>query len=224
MLSIVTTHYKLPISRLKEFFEWNNNLFREFGCRVIVVSDAETLAEKINVPPEYGRVIPYPENLEFFSIAKTSNCGLRFAAAGIICKTDIDVVFNRDFFELVKNLKPGRGVYPYYNMAEFYGDPRPREWAAACGTLAMHFEDWDKTQGYNEGMTGYGIDDGDCICRARRNKITVDRVGRITHIAHVAGTPQRGTRRTDQWNRDTINPKNHPDNRRKIKYENKSNS
>lgn len=212
--AFVITHYRMPEQRLYDFFKWNDYLFKQYNCRVIVVSDVD----HSNLP-SYARVAIYPESLDLFCLAKTSNYGIRLAGSGIICKTDPDCVFSEDAIKAVMSVTPEKGVCMRYRMADSY-ETRDiaEEWEASKGTIALHYDHWQAISGYDERQEGYGIEDGDAYDRAQ-NKTPGRTVKRspaaFWHIAHSTEKQTRGNTRPDCWNRESgFNPRNHTHNQR----------
>jgi len=177
--------------------EWNECLFDIYGAEVIIVSDVPR-------PPTPGvRFVEYPTPMPVYSPAQASNYGIRQAGAGIVCKTDIDCVFTRQAMDKIAEVVGGRGVAFRYMMADDIDSlDTARAWSSGIGTMALHSSDWGLICGYDERMTGYGLEDGDGFCRAVQAGIDVPDVrGELYHIAHTPGTPQI-VGRYDQWGRD----------------------
>ena len=207
-ITIVIVHYRMPKERLLEFFDWNDSLFREFGARVIVVSDIERTGL-----PDYARLAVFPDDLDIFNLSRTSNYGIRLAGSGIICKTDPDCVFSPEAMAAVAGVTQKRGVCMRYLMAQSYEQrDKAREWQASKGTVALHYDHWNAICGYDERHSGYGIEDGDCFHRATQAEgREVERIAApFWHIAHSQDSQPRGNQRPDCWNRGNgFNPKNH---------------
>lgn len=206
-MMLVVCAWKIPDQRIKDFFAWNDFVFRKNNICVAVVTDrALTL-------PDYARNFIYPVQLEIFSITKLSNYGIRKLGDGLICKTDIDIFFDQEFFDVaIDRTKPGYAVVPVYRMCQDFSD-RGKPYPRAAGTVSMDFSDWQKLNGYDERMSGYGIDDGDLIRRAKEKKIVIDRDVFLHHLAHDAAADQSDpSKRSDLWNGEKINPRNHNNN------------
>jgi hypothetical protein len=212
-LAIVSTHYRLPEKRLREFFGWNDYVFRTSGASVYIVSD--TLIRNL---PNYAQCLLYPQPMERFALSRTSNYGIRHAieqGAEIVIKTDPDIFMPVDMLFALSTIPAGVCGAPVYYMADTIEQAREhpqtvRAWIGSRGTIAMHAADWQRVRGYDERMTGYGPEDGDLTDRCARSGISEDRMGkwRLYHIAHEAGTPQQKGQRADYWNRGTFNPEN----------------
>jgi hypothetical protein len=203
-IAVVSTHYRLPESRLRDWLKWNDDVFRKFRARVILVTDREW-----NGLPGYVRCAVYPRELELFNLAKTSNYGIRLAGDGIICKTDPDCVFSADAMKAVSEVTPARGVAMQYRKASTYATRHAAAVDELCkGTLALHSEHWQSLRGYDERMEGYGIEDSDAFHRAGqlqgRQAVMVD--APFWHIAHEGA---------EHWNRsDGFNPRRRDENAR----------
>jgi hypothetical protein len=214
-IAFVLTHYRLPERRLREFLEWNSPGLERLGARLIIVSDRDYQ----DLPP-WARVAIYPGELPLFNLSKTSNYGIRLAGAGIICKTDPDVLFSPQALDAVAAVTPQRGTCFVYRMAlstkpEDLDDAKP--WEASKGTIALHSDHWAALCGYDERQEGYGIEDGDCYHRA--GNCGTRTAGRspapIWHIAHTDAPQTSGNTRKDCWNRsEGFNPRNHARNQR----------
>jgi len=217
-IAVIFSHYQLPSSRLALHFVWNADVYRKYNVRVFVVAD------RIYPMPDYARCCVYPKPLKIFSIAKTSNYGIRKACDNgfeIIVKTDVDCVFSETLMALIESTNQHEGIAPEYRMAnDFAQTIRAPEnipaWPDTKGTLALPAWVWRDICGYNENLEGYGIEDGDCYERATRSRIKIIRAAHapLWHIAHEAGTLQARGPRIDFWNRENgFNPKNHSYNR-----------
>ena len=206
MITVVACHYRLPEYRLRQFLAWNREVFEAFGVRALIVSDVP----RGDLPP-WARIAIYPGELPVYSPSKVSNYGIRLAAAGIVCKTDIDCLFTREALEEVADVGEGRGVNLPYLMAgsvdELDGAVR---WESTKGTQALVFEDWDRISGYDERQEGYGLEDGDGYCRAMKVAKVRRPKARFFHIAHgeAGATCAQGrqSKRFDQWNRSGFCP------------------
>lgn len=210
-MTIVVTHYSIPEKRLTDFVRWNGDNFRQNRIRCIIVSDVNRFDFESNI-----RVAKYPVRMDKFSLSKTSNYGIRLAGSGIICKSDIDCVFESNIIKQIMNAKEGNGFCPQYHMAPSYRLRNQGEiWDQSKGTMCLVWEDWDKISGYDERMYFYGVEDGAAYESAKRIA-TIHRDGTpIIHVAHDENAPQMRGQRSDQWGRDSgQNPKNHSYNRR----------
>lgn len=207
-LAVVAVHYRVPESRLREFFSWNDAAFRAAGARVIIVSDVPR-----DGLPEYAETVVFPVPLKMFSISRTANFGIRRAidqGAGVVLKTDIDCVL--DTLHALVTAVDGEAAWSPYRMVADLED-RGKVWNSARGTVCLTAGDWQRLNGYDERMSGYGVDDGDLRSRARHAGI---RWRRCEPLRHVSGTGEKFTtsgNRRDRWNYDATNPLNHAANR-----------
>jgi len=213
-ISIVACHYRLPEKRLKDFIAWNTELFIKFGVTVHIVSDVPRTGL-----PDWVKIHVYPRELKVYSPAKVSNLGIRQAGRGIVCKTDIDCVFSEGAMKEISVVFPGLGIYFNYLMVKSYETKNfSQRWGSTCGTMALHFDDWNKLCGYDERLDGYGIEDGDGMARAR----TFCKVPRsneaVYHVSHGNTELWSQTNvclRRDLWNRkDGFCPDRHVANRK----------
>lgn len=218
-LAVTFTHYRLPASRLADHFRWNDAHYRASGTRVFVVTDREYPV------PEYATCLVYPDPMPVFSLAKTSNYGIRYAldaGYGVIVKTDVDLCYTSDSWRALREVDDGSAVVPVYLMAASYAAreidfvPAP----LATGTVSMTAAGWRRAR-YDERCEGYGSDDAIVVEAIRRQGIDIDRAecARIYHIAHEENTPQkefdRKNPRVDHWGRaDGFNPENFAHNRK----------
>lgn len=210
--TIVITHYKMPEQRLYDFFKWNDALFKQYNCRVIVVSDKD----HSNLPG-YARVAIFPEEMQIFNLAKTSNYGIRLAGSGIVCKTDPDCVFSEQAMQELHAVTEDNGLCYRYRMADsFETKEKAKTWDASKGTMVLHYNHWEAISGYDERQNGYGIEDGDAYHRAGQltpGKSVRMSVADFWHIAHSMEKQTFGNTRKDCWNRDNgFNPRNHAHN------------
>ena len=213
-MTVVCTHYKMPEQRLRDFFEWNDELFRKNKVRVIVVSDQEW-----HGLPEYARVAVFPSELSMFSLSRTSNFGIRRAGSGKVCKTDPDCVFSEEAMRECFRVNDQNGVCMTYLMAESYRTKNTAvAWTASKGTICLTWDHWNAVNGYDERLQGYGCEDGWLLDAARHKcgdgrSVEVLKVA-FWHIAHSENKQERGSNRRDCWNRDSgFNPKNHRGNK-----------
>ena len=200
MINVVACHYKLPEHRLHDFIKWNQDLFCQYAVTVHVVSDVPR--EGL---PEWVKVHIYPRELEVYSPAKVSNFGIRQAGQEIVCKTDIDCVFTEEAMKEISAVIPKVGIYFCYLMAKSYETRNVNQrWGSTCGTMALHFSDWDKLCGYDERLDGYGIEDGDGVARVKTFcKVPKSNSG-VYHISHGGAelwTQTNTCLRRDLWNR-----------------------
>jgi hypothetical protein len=200
MITIIACHYRLPEQRLRDFITWNDKLFTEFGVKLLIVSDVP----RDNLP-SYCRLEIYPAPLQVYSPAKVSNFGIRSAASGIICKTDIDCVFSKAALEEIASCRAGKGVYFCYMMAKRFEElDKAVRWGSTCGTMALHFSDWDKINGYDERLEGYGVEDGDGVARAMKVLALKQSKSAVWHVSHTGDELWTQTNiclRRDLWNR-----------------------
>lgn len=208
---IVSTAYRIPHERIHAWFGWHDG----DGWPATLVTDPDTAAELAGKTPTWCSILPYAHAMERFSLARTSNSGIRHVVdsgfAGCIVKTDIDVRFLEPFTAACTLLSNKRVLVPHYRMGKHEDDERAGIWAATCGTIAALSCTWTEICGYDERQDGYGVEDGDCLDRFRRAGYHIDRMQQVLHIAHDIG-PQKYNARNDQWNRDSINPENHAHN------------
>jgi len=196
-ITVLATHYRLPIKRLIDFCAWNDAAFARHGISVTVVTDVyRPIEHEFDFPL---RLFTFPVPLEIFSITKCSNFGIRKIGTGVICKTDIDCLFSDAALDEIAVVQSGHSVFYNYRMAES-STPidlgRAKQWAAGSGTVAMHWDDWDAMGGYDQRLEGYCSDDADCVARAPQ---PCKGLGDLWHIAPEGGR---------FWNRETINPLN----------------
>lgn len=197
MIALVVTAYKLPDDIINSFVENNHALAREFAASIIVVTDAA----KIIYAPCVWRV-PAPE-MEIFSICKTANVGIKRGidlSARVIAKTDIDCIISRDAWNELSNIVDGRGlIFRYWQISNVNEIQNAKLDPRIQGTCAFTTADWLRLGMYNESMYGYGYDDADIACRARRAGIKTEKLKRpkIFHLAHEK-----------KHNRDSVNPVN----------------
>lgn len=221
-LGIVLVHYRLPEQRLRDWLSWNTEAMTSVGARAWIVSDVAR-----SELPDWAAVLAYPVALSVFSLARTANFGLRAgidAGCDVLAKTDADCILSSDLLRAFQALRPGHGFCPRYRMARAADDKSirmARLHPQLIGTLALRREDWLRIHGYRESLDGYGLDDCDIRDRALQAgvRIPLPLEPKLYHIAHHAGMAQIGPGRRDQWNRATINPKNHDANRARIRSE-----
>ena len=221
-VGVVLVHWgpAIPAERLQDHWNWNGAFYEAARVRVYVVTDEPKPL------PRYAVPVYYREPMDPFSLAKTGNRGIRRACddgCEIIIKTDPDIAWHGATLEACCALGHGRGIAPIYRMADCFDDVQAgvrnmNVWPDSCGTIALHARTWHDLHGYDERMTGYGIEDGDLAQRACKRGIKIDRQFLLYHIAHRQGTPQVGPHRGDQWGRaEKINPRNHGHNEKVLK-------
>lgn len=205
---VVVSAWEIPDRRVSDFVSWNEAAFAETDTHCVIVRDSA----RQNIESQYVTQIVYPGDLEIFSLSKTSNYGIRLCGSGVICKTDIDCIINSELLKCMAALVPGRALCPIYKMATCADDPNPQRWAASRGTFAAHYDDWAAVTGYDERMSGYGIEDGDLFARMEKAGVKISRGAYVMHVAHDAAATQRGAR-GDLWNSEGVNPRRHSENK-----------
>lgn len=215
-LAVTFTSYRIPERRLRDHFAWNDAVYRAHGATVFAVVDREY--EDL---PDYVRPLVYPDAMEKFNLAKTSNYGIRRAIESgysVVVKSDVDMFWPTETFARCASVAEGEAVVPLYRMAHALETRETKFDVApgATGTVALTAAGW-RSAHFDERCVGYGCDDGILQDRIRDTGLRV--VGRelpIYHIAHAAGTPQKEFRgRSDHWNRaDGFNPENFQVNRK----------
>ena len=171
-VAIVVTAYKIPDVVICRFLSEN-------PYNIILVSDSKYATTKC------------PE-MDIFSIAKTSNIGIRKAVQDgfdVIVKTDIDCILTSDFMDYCKNLNIGNGAsFRHWNIQSCQSYDNAELDPRCMGTAVMHAESWCDLNGYNENMFGYGYDDGDIFERAIKiismELLTEPKVYHIAHEKH----------------------------------------
>jgi hypothetical protein len=213
---VVTTAYLIPHSRIENWLRWNSWLWEYGHATPVIVGHPPVLGEM----PEHDCILPYPEVLEPFCLAKTSNAGIRYAieqGAEMVVKTDIDCIITVNAWtDWHLSVKEGKALAPKYMMTQTDSTKdiaRAEQNHQLVGTIVATSGDWIRSKGYDERMVGYGIEDGDLRDRMIGLGIQVPRgKAPIYHVAHRAGTPQVPGKRRDQWNRHGVNPMNREEN------------
>jgi hypothetical protein len=179
--AVVLVHYKMPADRLLQHFQWNDQQYRQTTATVYVVTDRHICL------PDYARVLIYPEAMSEFSLAKTSNYGIRTAIDNHhsqIVKTDSDVCFN----DLITVLAVGRfdAHAPRYSSVACYETRHISQGIMpdGYGTVAMTATNWLRVQGYHEEMSGWGYEDEELVAHCREISINVDTSGCVIHVGH----------------------------------------
>jgi len=223
---VFVSYLKVPESRLREHFEWNDEIYRAYGdqLRVYVVSDVERLV------PEYAETVMFPlERLPIvdgqrrFSLTMTKNAGIAKAiedGASVVVSTDVDITFDWDSFAMVTHIgrvpSVSAAVVPVYRMAPSFAERHAGRLDHGCtGTVAMTASNWQRIK-YDERCVGYGMDDGILVRDIRRAGVNVIRDCEVAHIAHVPGDVARmpGEGADTCWGRaDGFNPENARENR-----------
>ena len=201
MIKIIVAAYKIPPERRQMFFDENDAVFKQNDCKCYIVTDNDIDA------PEWCKVCVYPVELKQFNLSAVCNYGIRQAGSGMIIKTDIDCIFTTEMFthDLIV-VDPGDFIFWWYWMIK---KPERKHhatvWPQGRGTVGMWFDDWCKICGYNENMTGYGIEDGDVCRRAVTAGLFQFRGdAKLYHVQHG----RNGAR--SFWNRENnFNPANH---------------
>jgi hypothetical protein len=222
-LAVVFVSYlKVPESRLREHFKWNDELYKAHGgLRVYVVSDVE------HGLPDYAETVVVPliemptvDGQPRFSLCKTKNAGIAAAIAGgasvIIC-TDVDIAFDWNSIGLTFAVDRKTAAIPVYRMAESFPARGEGQLDRGCtGTVGMTADNWRQIQ-FDERCVGYGADDGILLRDIERAGIEIIRDCEVAHIAHVQGDGVRAPGRGSDtcWGRDDgFNFDNFANNRR----------
>lgn len=206
----------IPLQRLADHFDWNDDFYADAGCRVFVVTDS-----LYDVPP-YAECLVYPHPMPMrggkpvFSLTRTKNHGIQAAldrGYDPIVVSDVDMAYTPSCWRQLLSVDSGSASIPVYWMAPDFDHrndlcpvhPLTEEHAVVChkshqdhgatGTISMTAHNWRRVK-WDDRCIGYGADDGiiqRSIVRARITKI--GRPGMPTcvpifHIAHVASAPQ----------------------------------
>jgi hypothetical protein len=226
-VSLVLTHYRMPLQRLLDWIEWNDSVIRALRARAVVVSDVRSYDATL---PDWLCVARFPRALSVFNLSATSNFGIRLIGRGIIAKVDPDLFLGEKFAETIAAVSDARGLAPRFRMAASPQEARDgigEVWEASKGCLVMPYNRWAAICGYDERMEGYGIEDGDAFYRAGLLPgFKIDReCAPVWHVAHTAAPQLRGNNRCDCWGRDNrFNPCNHKRNQttRRTAWESKA--
>lgn len=209
--AVVVSHFRMPIGRLLDWCGWNDAEFSRRGIGAVVVADGP----REPLPP-WARVVVYPAPMEIFSLSRSSNYGIRSAGeAGseIVAKSDPDCIWSPQALDELQAVASGRGVSWTYLMAEGPSDAQranARAWQATKGTVALAWPDWCRLCGYDERMSGYGVEDGDLFLRARKVLQVDQSRAPFWHVAHSPAPQHHGNRRSDCWGRASgFNPRAH---------------
>ena len=211
---VFVSYLKVPESRLLEHFEWNGEIYREYGdqLRVYVVSDVPRPV------PEYAETVVFPlERLPIvdgqrrFSLTMTKNAGIAKAiedGASVVVSTDVDITFDWDSFAMVTHIgrvpSVSAAVVPVYRMVPSFAERHAGRLDHGCtGTVAMTASNWQRIK-YDERCVGYGADDGILLQDIKRAGLEVIRDCQVAHIAHVQGDGARtpGSGSSTCWGRD----------------------
>lgn len=196
-ISVVVSSYKLDPFYLQRFLHFNFETFRRLDVDLYVVSD---------LPPIDNRYISIESPFfKVFSITRSSNVGIRQAlryGSDIIIKTDIDCVLTENFIEYCKN---NNACFRHFECKVEDDKVIPLKMnPRTMGTISMKSEDWLKSGGFNERMSGYGSDDYAIFVNAQEAgvKIKLVRRPKCLHISH------------EKHNLNSINPVNRRENRK----------
>jgi len=190
---VFVSYLKVPESRLREHFAWNDEIYRTYNdeLRVYVVSEVEhdlpDYAETVIVPIEQ---LPLLDGMPCFSLALTKNIGnakaLADGAEVVIC-TDVDVTWEWPAFERLHAIDDTQAVIPIYRMAESFAARDAGELDRGCtGTVGMTAANWNKIH-FDENCIGYGFEDGILVWEIKAAGLCVIRDCEVNHIAHVPG-------------------------------------
>lgn len=238
-VGVVFVHYAIPERRLREHFEWNDELYRAAGASVYVVADT-TYSSTKSLP--YVKTVVVPESRlpkrrrkRVFSLALTKNEGIKAAlrdGCDVVIVTDTDVAFSDVTLFRMASVTEDEAIVPVYLMARSYGDRAESDQpdVGMTGTIAMTSRNWRQIR-FNETCVGYGAEDGKVHEAIRQRGIVVVRDEPLWrqgewhrkphYVWHIAHDPskhlmrQPGHGSADCWNRDIgFNPDNFVANRR----------
>ncbi|MEK6832864.1 MAG: WxcM-like domain-containing protein [Nanoarchaeota archaeon] len=204
-IAIVVAAYCLHGDIITNFIEWNKKILQEFDVELIVVSDRFIHFEN----PKY-RSLVYPRKHKPMSRSRILNYGIKNAKhKDIIYAFDIDVAISRQ--ALVQSLglvNYGVGVSFQVGRINTIEESFTFDWnklekrITGYGMMGMNYSDWDKLNGYDERMCGWGYEDVDLWRRSCKTMI-MHRLSDypIYHIDH----PDRSTTGSLFENRNSIN-------------------
>lgn len=190
---VVLCCYKLDDSALKKFLDMNREVFNRHDVHVCVSSDRERVA--FDSPTV--KILKYPVDQKVFNFSRTLNFGIRNSLEyDIIVKTDIDIIFSDETIEkILAEVNEGNGVIchsahvPAYEDAvkamPFWPSKYKIQTTGLGACFAMHRTCWEKLEGYNEQLEGWGYEDIDLYHRAGEVcKITRSNETAVYHVRH----------------------------------------
>lgn len=213
-IAVVTTAYKIPEKRVDAWLKWNEH----YDVTFYIVTDKDYT----HTHNTSAVILKWPgEPFSKFNLAKTSNYGIKTAIQDgydIIIKTDIDCILSDKLMSVVNDTNDTAVNFPVYMMCKDEDSAKIGQgtsWLQTFGTAVATGNVWKKLCGYCELMCGYGNEDGDLSYRCKKIGIHSHRFGTVNHVAHEEKMKSDAGFRTDQWNRDTLNPLEHDHN---VKY------
>lgn len=167
MITVVVTAYRLPESKIHQFIEWNQVVFKMNDVHVLVVAERE-------VELNYGTCLVYPKKPHQLSLPRLNNYGIK-RAEGIVIKTDLDIIFSEQIIKHIKRVV--KNNYAFIGLCaniDNLSEINDKDWQhfekrfwgwGACFAMTRH--DWGMLHGYNEKIWGWGDDDHEMVARLR---------------------------------------------------------
>jgi len=125
------------------------------SCVVVDYDCPQGTAAWVNKAYPQVRVVHVTDNPRF-ELSRARNLGAEVADAAWLCFVDADVRLAPDFVATVTPLLKPRCFYQ--------ADPRPRE---LWGTFVCHRDDFNRVEGYDDVLQGWGAEDGDLYNRLK---------------------------------------------------------
>jgi cellulose synthase/poly-beta-1,6-N-acetylglucosamine synthase-like glycosyltransferase len=153
--------------------------------------------------PEWLTVVRASKSTGFFHKARALNIGLRRVKTQFVCATDVDQVFNPNFFEKIfcnlmkcpkifimcktfhiRNFTLSLKEYSYGKLLDIAKKQTKRVYGEGCCNSVE--TEWLKSvRGWDENYIGWGAEDSDLMLRARFSKFKVIWMQNLTNMIHL---------------------------------------
>lgn len=163
-VAMVAASRHLPLELVRRWTDRNRQLCRAEDTLVLVTDAVSEISLDL--------VTLRSSQTDVYSPAVEVNRGIRYAVdAGysVVIKTDIDCILSHWLMAEARCMSFKECFFPYYMMtAEDTEEAmsRAKAWPNGMGTAVLTSSWWKKLCGYDERMSGYGVEDGDLWVRA----------------------------------------------------------
>ena len=190
---MIICSYCLHNDYIINFIKWNENVLQEFNIELIVISDKNIIFNNQNY-----KCFIYPIIHKPMSKSRILNYGIKNTTnRDIIFSFDIDIVISREaLMKSIELIESGVGVSFQVGNIDSYDNISKLDWKkkikkrlVGYGMTGMSYSDWDKLNGYDERMYGWGFEDTDLhkrSCRIIKMHRLIDYP--VYHINHADRT------------------------------------
>lgn len=192
-ICFIVCAYKLQKSIVSDFLSMNKSVFESNNANVRIVCDPESKQDDTDAI----RFLTYPIEQTVFNFSKTINYGIRNSLQfDIIAKIDIDIYLSDGVVkQILQTVNEEKGLVCYcadcVNID--WAKKLETEWPQGCKIIAngygalfaLYKSSWEKVQGYNEDLFGWGSEDRNMFDRSKSVvSMVASKENPLFHIRH----------------------------------------